>query len=192
VLDEAGRDARIRASGLNDSNRRAVADGAPIDGYGVGAIRHRGRPGRRIPGGALGAVYKEVWSEGKAPRQGEGGGRQEHLAGCEQVYRAGCWATYRAVEEPRPPDGAALLAPVMHGDEILSGAAPPLPEIIAAARENLARLPERYHALEDAPAYPVRFSDALVRLRDEAIAHYTSEFQAQSSKFQARTGFLEL
>lgn len=189
VLDEAGlTEARIRASGDLDEFRIAalVADSAPIDGYGVGTsiAVGAGDPERGIPGGALGTVYKEVWSEGSGDAaKVKAAGDKSTWPGVKQVYRSGVYEgdTIALAEEPPPPDSTALLAPVIRGGELLPGAIPRLPEIIAAAHEHLARLPERYHALEAAPTYPVRFSAALVRLRDEALAHYVSEFRVLGS-----------
>lgn len=199
VLDEAGlTEARIRASGDLDEFKIAalVADGAPIDGYGVGTsiAVGAGDPERGIPGGALGTVYKEVWSEGSgAAAKVKAAGDKSTWPGVKQVYRSGAYDgdTIALAEELPPANAFPLLAPVLRGDEFLPGTSPPLPEIIAAARENLTQLPDRFHALENAPVYPVRFSDALVRLRDEAIAHYVSEFQVPGSTFQEARPHLE-
>jgi hypothetical protein len=49
------------------------------------------------------------------------------------------------------------------------GSLPPLSEIWELASRNLDRLPEPYRRLADPDRYPVRYSDALLTLRDQAL-----------------------
>ena len=50
--------------------------------------------------------------------------------------------------------------------------APPVKEIRERALANLARLPEAYLALRDAPIYPVQKSAALDKLLDDVRAQH--------------------
>ncbi len=52
---------------------------------------------------------------------------------------------------------------------MIPGSLPPLSEIRELAQQNLASLPEHYRALRVETPYPVRFSDALQALREQAI-----------------------
>jgi nicotinate phosphoribosyltransferase len=176
ALDDAGlRDVRVLASGdLDEWRIAALLDaGAPYDGFGVGTSLGvgAGDATRGVPGGSLAAVYKAVWHESPAnPALVKVAGEKGTWPGKKQVYRVGPYvADVIALDsEPPPPDATPLLRRVIADGVPLPDALPPLPEIVAAATANLSALPEPYHALSGAPAYPVRFSDGLLALREQA------------------------
>ncbi|HLH22494.1 MAG TPA: nicotinate phosphoribosyltransferase [Chloroflexota bacterium] len=185
VLDEAGlQDVRILGSGDLDEWRIAdlLAAGAPFDAFGVGTALAVGAGGveQGVEGGALGGVYKEV-----AYRQPDGtmaypvkvAGPKTTWPGRKEVYRVGSFA-YDLVclaDEVAPPGAERLLRPVVLNGRIVPGSLPPISEVWEHAREQLGALPERYKALNDAPAYPVRFSDSLQALRNEATTAAADE-----------------
>jgi len=164
ILDAGGlAEVQIFASGNLDEARiaRLVADGAPIDGFGVGTRmntsadtpylecayklqEYAGRPRRKR-------------SEGKATWPGR---RQVHRRYGPDGRMAGDTVTVIGDEQP----GEALLAPVMRGGERV-GTAPPLADLRSATARRLARLPEALRRLELAPLYPVTTSKALRALR---------------------------
>jgi nicotinate phosphoribosyltransferase len=177
-LDEAGmQDVRLLGSGDLDEWRIAelLAAGAPFDAFGVGTALAVGAGGveQGVEGGALGGVYKEV-----AYRQADGtmaypvkvAGPKTTWPGRKEVYRVGGFA-YDLIclaDEVPPPGSERLLRPVVLNGRIVPGSLPPISEVWEHAREQLGALPEQYKALNDAPAYPVRFSDSLQALRSEA------------------------
>ena len=57
----------------------------------------------------------------------------------------------------------------MRNGRIVAGSLPPLSEVWELASRNLERLPEQYRRLSDPDRYPVRYSDALLALRDRAL-----------------------
>ena len=63
-------------------------------------------------------------------------------------------------------NGEPLLFKVMEKGKLLYKI-PPLNEIQAYAKSNLAKLPAQYKALTDAPTYPVELSQKLVKLIDK-------------------------
>jgi nicotinate phosphoribosyltransferase len=63
-------------------------------------------------------------------------------------------------------DGEPLLFKVMEKGKLLYKI-PPLNEIQAYAKSNLAKLPAQYKALIDAPIYPVELSQKLIKLIDK-------------------------
>jgi len=173
ALDAAGlTDVRILASGDVDEFIIAalVADGAPIDAFGVGTsiAVGAGSPARGTFGGALGNVYKAVWVEGRPqPATIKTAGDKSTRPGRKQVYRLGDYTgdVIALDAEPPPAGGSPLLGPVIEHGELVSGATPPLAEIVARAHANLDALPERWRALVSEEPYPVRFSEALQALR---------------------------
>jgi nicotinate phosphoribosyltransferase len=177
TLDTAGMsDVRILASGDLDefSIAALVADGAPLDAFGVGTTIAvgQGDPARGIWGGALGNVYKAVWVEGRAhPAAIKTAGDKSTWPGRKQVYRVGAYeGDLIALDtEPPPERGVPLLRRVVEHGEALPDTRPALPAIIAAARANLTALPARYHALAAEHPYPVRFSDRVGALRLDAV-----------------------
>ena len=164
ILDAGGlAEVQIFASGNLDEARiaRLVADGAPIDGFGVGTRmntsadtpylecayklqEYAGRPRRKR-------------SEGKATWPGR---RQVHRRYGPDGRMAGDTVTVIGDEQP----GEALLQPVMRGGERV-GTAPPLADLRSATAQRLARLPEALRRLELAPPYLVTTSKALRALR---------------------------
>ncbi len=167
ILDEAGlTGAMIFASGDLDEDRIAaiVADGAPVDGFGVGT-----RLVTSEDAASLGGVYKLVAVE----EDGRWRGRlklsedKATYPGRKQVYRFsdGDGFTHdllTAVEGAPPAEGEPLLAPVMR-DGRLVAELPGLPAIRERARRQLGRLPARHRRLQGAEPYPVRVSDGLQR-----------------------------
>ena len=182
VLDDAGLNGvRVLASG--DLDEFAITDlldrGAPIDAFGVGTSIGigAGSAERGLSGGALAAVYKEVWYEGGGPTAAakvKAAGPKSTWPGRKQVYRVGAFAedVIQLEAEPPPEQSAALLRPVIRDGVPLPGSTPPLPAIVEYARHNLQALPEPYHALSGGRPYPVRFSDRLQALRREALARH--------------------
>ncbi|MCL4544122.1 MAG: nicotinate phosphoribosyltransferase [Chloroflexi bacterium] len=180
VLDEAGlAEVRILASGDLDEFSIAdlLANGAPIDGFGVGTHLGVGAGSvtHGIPGGFLGGVYKLVHYadtiQDDRPLMKHAPGKAT-WPGKKEVYRVGQYEhDVVALEaEPAPPRATRLLRPVVRNGVVLSGSLPPLSEIWELAQRNLQSLPECYRLLKDAAAYPVQFSRALEDLRKE-LAH---------------------
>lgn len=179
VLDQVGLDhVRILLSG--DLDEFAIAElleqGAPVDGFGVGTSLGVGAGSieHGVTGGALGGVYKEVLyvdENGTAQPRIKLAGEKSTWPGRKEVYRIGSFEEdiVQLDWEPRPPGGRRLLKPVVRNGEILPGSLPPLSEIRELAEQNLRELPEQYRALRNAPQYPVRFSEALVALRRQAM-----------------------
>jgi nicotinate phosphoribosyltransferase len=99
-------------------------------------------------------------------------GDKTTLPGPKEVYRVGAYVedVLQLADEPAPGDGSErLLKPVMRNGRIVAGSLPPLSEVWELASRNLERLPERYRRLSEADRYPVRYSDALLALRDRAL-----------------------
>lgn len=180
VLDEAGlHDVRILGSGDLDEWKIAdlLAAGAPYDAFGVGTALAVGAGGveQGVEGGSLGGVYKEV-----AYRSAGGdlafpvkvAGPKTTWPGRKEVYRRAGFSedVVCLADEPPPPDAERLLRPVVIDGRIAPGSLPPISEVWEHAREQLAALPERFKALNDAPAFPVRFSERLQALRTQAMA----------------------
>ena len=98
-------------------------------------------------------------------------GAKSTWPGQKEVYRAPAFdEDVVQLAGEAPPDGyRRLLRPVVRGGRVVAGALPPLSEIRELAQENLAALPGEWRALSPERAYPVRFSDGLRRLRDNAV-----------------------
>lgn len=188
VLDEAGcADAQIVASGdLNEYKiAELLADGAPIDAFGVGTelVTSKDAP-------SLGGVYKVVqferegrvvpiakFSEGKATYPGP-----------HQVYRRvadGILAgdTLALVDEPSPEGASPLLEGWVKGGERVRA-----PEPLARCRERavagLSALPEPLRSFEPArePLYPVAISAGVEALVAEVAASVGAELDADQEK----------
>ena len=99
-------------------------------------------------------------------------GEKSTWPGKKQVVRIGAFErdVIQLDDEPPPPDGRPLLAPVMRGGEIAAGARPPLVEIRERAAASLTALPEAVRALHDPAPYPVAWSERLVAMRRAAVA----------------------
>ena len=184
ILDGSGLNkTRIVASGdLNEFKiEELVSQGASIDIFGVGTDLATSRD---VP--ALSVVYKLVETEhdGKVEYKTKFSDQKVHWPGRKQVFRFSRDGQYdsdlvcRAGEEYG--DGESLLRPVMSQGQRIE-AKPPLAEVRARAVENLRRLPEKYRALRDAPAYPVRKSAALEQLLVEVRERQTGRADASNT-----------
>src|SRR5690348_3417929 len=178
-LDKAGLD-NVRILASNDLDEWKIAAlleaGAAIDSFGVGTSLGSGAGSAElgIEGGALGAVYKEVWyvdESGTESPKVKLAGEKSTWPGKKEIYRHPHWEedVIQLAHEPRPENYQRLLRPVMRNGEMIPGSLPPLSEIRELAQQNLAALPEPYHALTPGEAYPVRFSEALQALRRQAL-----------------------
>ncbi|MFN8590112.1 MAG: nicotinate phosphoribosyltransferase [Thermomicrobiales bacterium] len=177
VLDAAGlRETKVLVSGDLDEFRIAdlLQAGAPIDGFGVGGnlAIGLGSLASGAIGGVLGAVYKLVWYEGAGTQARiKLAGSKSTWPGRKMVYRIGDYEedVLQLDDEPAPPGGVALLAGVIRQGTIRDVTLPPL-EIQGRAAANLHALPAKYRALREPAPYPVRRSDRLLSLREEASA----------------------
>lgn len=178
-LDKADlQSVRILASG--DLDEWKIQDllkaGAAIDSFGVGTALGSGAGSieRGVEGGALGAVYKEVWlvdEEGNEFPKVKIAGPKSTWPGKKEVYRHPNWEedVIQLAQEPRLDNYHRLLRPVMRNGEMIPGSLPPLSEIRELAQQNLQSLPEQYRALTADKPYPVHFSTGLQSLRQQAI-----------------------
>src|SRR5574337_123469 len=161
LLDRAGLPAMtIFASGNLDerSIQRLLADGAPIDGFGVGTALDTS-----IDLPAIDAVYKLQAFAGVARRKRSEG--KATWPGVKQVWRRvdanGDFACDRVQLESEPGTGQALLEPVLAGGRRV-GAQPTLDQARAHCAAQLAALPAALRGLDDAPcAYRVEISPGL-------------------------------
>jgi len=177
-LDKAGlAETRILASGDLDEWKitELLQAGAAIDAFGVGTMLGygAGSPELGIPGGALGAVYKEVWyvdETGTEHPKVKIAGPKSTWPGKKEIYRHPHWEEdiIQLAHEPRPDNYQRLLRPVMRNGEMIPGSLPPLSEIRELAQQNLRALPVQYRTLSVEQPYPVHFSEGLQALRKEA------------------------
>src|SRR5258707_13102542 len=177
-LDKAGlAETRLLASGdLDEWKITALLQaGAAIDAFGVGTMLGygAGSPELGIPGGALGAVYKEVWyvdETGTEHPKVKIAGPKSTWPGKKEIYRHLHWEEdiIQLAHEPRPDNYQRLLRPVMRNGEMIPGSLPPLSEIRELAQQNLRALPVQYRALTVEQPYPVHFSEGLQALRKQA------------------------
>jgi len=165
LLDAKGLEyVKIFASGDLDEYRIAelLSQGAEIDAFGVGT-----RMGTSADKPYVDVIYKLCettnakgdfspimkLSEGKAT-----------LPGRKQVFRfedkQGFFAKDVIALADEQMAGEPLLVKVMENGKIIR-ALPSLDAVRTAAAENLAKLPEKYKKLTNAPAYPVELSPAL-------------------------------
>ena len=160
ILDRGGlRDVTIFASG--DLDEYAVRDlldaGAPIDGFGVGT-----RVVTSADAPYLGCAYKLQEYAGR-PRRKRSEGKAS-WPGRKQVWRRyGDDGRMRAdvlALADEPPQGDALIAPVMRGGRRIAPL-PTLAEARAHAAAELARLPDRLRDLEPAAPHSVVVSERL-------------------------------
>lgn len=184
VLDEAElTEVRILVSGDMDEFKitELLEAGAPIDAFGVGtslgvgagAVEHG------VEGGALGGVYKEVWYEeaGIGEPKIKVAGEKSTWPGRKELYRIGRFErdVICLEHEPAPEHGQRLLKPVIRAGEMIPGSLPPVSEVWELAQANLRELPEQYRALVNAPTYPVKYSAALVALRESVVRQRMTE-----------------
>ena len=146
---------RIAASGDLDefSIHELLDSGAPIDSFGVGTSIGVGAGSveRDIEGGALGGVYKEVYSvdaRGAHPKVKVAGDKST-WPGIKEVYRIGHFVedVIQLADEPKPLGSERLFKPVVLGGDVVPGSLPPLSEIWEFAQSNLRRLPDEYRQL---------------------------------------------
>jgi nicotinate phosphoribosyltransferase len=166
ILDDGGLGAtRILASGNLDEDRIAamLAEGAPIDGFGVGTALATSEDAP-----ALGGIYKivEVEREGRlVPVMKLSGGKRSY-PGAKQVWRMpdegeGGWDLIGLATESAA--GRPLLAPVMRSGRRLD-ATPSIESLAAHCRRSVAELPASTRRLDGGGRYPVRLSAALQQL----------------------------
>lgn len=169
ILDEAGlHEVRIVASGGLDEYRirDLVEAGAPVDAFGVGT-----RMGVSADAPYLDMAYKMVqYGERPVLKLSQ---EKVSLPGRKQVYRLSDGeGRFRqdllALREEPVEEGEALLVPVMREGRILEPL-PSLEDLRRRFREELARLPEPYKALEDPPPYPVTLAPRLQALYDALV-----------------------
>ena len=181
ILDAGAlREVRIFASGGLDEWRlqELVAEGAPIDGYGIGTSLTTSSD---CP--ALDCAYKLQEYGGRARRKRSEG--KATWPGRKQIFRR--YGTDGRMEGDvltcvgARQEGEPLLRPVMRDGRRLAPP-PTLDEIRAHARAELDRLPPALKALAPAPAYPVTVSPALRALAeatDRALAGEAAEPRPQ-------------
>ena len=156
ILDDGGlSDARILASGDLDEYRIAelLADGAPIDAFGVGT-----RMGTSADAPFLGGVYKLVDDAG-GPKMKRSAGKVT-VPGRKQVHRFPD-RDVLSLRDEDVPGARPLLQPVMTGGEVMHHEA--LDTMRARAKDAIAHMPD---------GFPVEWSPALAELvaRTEATA----------------------
>lgn len=168
ILDDGGLHAvNIFTSGNLDEYQIAslLADGAPIDGFGVGT-----RLDTAADAPYLDCAYKLTEYAGKGRRK-----KSEQKAtwpGRKQVYRrfgsGGRMIGDTITLEESPGEGEPLLEPVMKQGRRLTTVP------LETARQRLARqldtLPEPMRGIKSAPAYPVEKSEPLRALAAEVDA----------------------
>jgi len=183
ILDRHGRhETKIVASGdLNEFRvEELMAGGAPIDSFGVGTELVTSRD---VP--ALSVVYKlvETEADGEAEAKTKFSEEKGYLPGRKQVYRFSEDGQYHhdllACAEEKYPQASPLLETVMLGGKRLAPT-PPVMQIRERTLANLARLPEQYRALNDAPQYPVQTSAVLEQLHDEVRAEHFGAAKASN------------
>ena len=160
-LDDAGlSQVQIIASGNLDEHEiaRLVADGAPIDSFGVGAAL---AVSEDAP--CLDVVYKLVAYDGRGRMKLAAA--KSTLPDPKQVFRQfdGGVATHDVlVLAGEKADGQALLEPVPRDGRRLPAGRGSLDDIRGHTERSLAMLPQRIRSLEPAtPAYQVEISPAL-------------------------------
>jgi len=170
MLDAAGlRQVIVFASGNLDEQRiaRLLADGAPIDGFGVGTALDTSSDAP-----TLDAVYKLQSYAGIARRKRSEG--KATWPGIKQAWRRcdaqGRFAGDRVGLADDAGDGEPLLQPVMRAGRRLASTGT-LAQARSRCAAQLARLPEALRALEPAASpYPVEISDTLRALARDVDA----------------------
>ena len=170
ILDSRNlRSAKIFASGDLDEYKIAelLAAGAPIDSFGVGT-----KMGTSADRPYLDGIYKLCETQtpdGKFQPIMKLSKDKNTLPGRKQVYRftdsEGNFVKDVIALADEPAVGEPLLVKVMEKGK-LTYKLPSLGEIRAVAAENLRKLPQKYHVLTGAPAYPVELSSRLSDLTE--------------------------
>ncbi len=164
IFDEGGfPEVRILASGDLDEYVIAalIADGAPIDGFGVGT-----RMGTSEDAPSVGVVYKLV-ADDRGPKLKLSEGKAT-LPGRKQIHRMAEYDLLCLHGEAR--EGRTLIAPVIVSGARLA-AAPTLAEMQERSASAIGALPPRLRSLEPAaPPYEVRMSSRLHDLVEDLTA----------------------
>jgi len=191
ILDRHGlSEAKIVASGdLNEYKVEALlSQGACIDLFGVGTDLATSRD---VP--ALSVVYKLVETEwnGQVEYKSKFSEEKVYSPGRKQVFRFSDGALYHhdliARSSEKPSGGTPLLCPVMRNGRRLRPR-PRLQDSRVNVLANLDLLPDPYHALQNAPAYPVAKSEALQRLLEEVHeqAFENQKLEIRNQKMETR------
>lgn len=172
ILDAGGlADIHIFASGNLDELKiaRLLADGAPIDGFGVGTLLTTSADAPYLD-----SAYKLEAYAGEARRKRSEG--KATWPGAKQVYRTigadgrMLFDTVMLAEEPPEAiDQLPLLRTVMRGGQRLS-LPEPLADLRLHAASELACLPDSLRNLEKAEDFPVEISPGLRALADQLDA----------------------
>jgi nicotinate phosphoribosyltransferase len=169
ILDAGGlAEVRIVASGDLDEAvlARLLADGAPIDGFGVGT-----RLDTSADAPFLDCAYKLQEYAGR-PRRKRSEGKPT-VPGRKQVYRRegpdGRMREDVVTIEGDPQAGRPLLEPVMRGGRRVA-ASESLMQIRRRAAQELARLPDSLRRLDAPTPYPVAIAPALQQLAERSVA----------------------
>ena len=167
ILDDGGADdIRIFASGGLDESalERLIADGAPIDGFGIGTSLTTSDDAA-----ALDCAYKLQEYAGR-PRRKRSEGKAT-WPGRKQVFRHydadGTMARDVVALDSETRDGTPLVKPVLKGGQRV-GALPELAAIRDHAGAELRALPAALRGLEPAAPYPVEISQPLRQLAEQA------------------------
>jgi nicotinate phosphoribosyltransferase len=162
ILDDAGhRDVQIVASGSLDEHGIAtlLADGAPIDGFGVGTtlVTSHDAP-------SLDVIYKLVADRGEARMKTSTG--KVTLPGAKQVFRGESGDVIGLADEV--VDGHRALLETVMKDGIRTAATPPLTDIRDRALAAIGALPAEVRSLEPGghDAWRVEISAALQDLAE--------------------------
>jgi nicotinate phosphoribosyltransferase len=174
LLDDAGLEAvRIFASGgLNEHTiERLLAEGAPIDGFGVGTSM-----GTSSDAPSLDIAYKLTEYAGTGRLKLSPG--KSLLPGRKQVYRMernGRMVADVIGRDDEDLPGRPLLVDVMKVGRRIAAGRVPLDQSRAHAAAQLRALPPGIRTLEHAdPAYPVDFSTALKEAGERAAQRATT------------------
>jgi nicotinate phosphoribosyltransferase len=165
ILDEKGLGyVKIFASGDLDEFKisQLISVGARIDAFGVGT-----KMGTSADRPYLDVIYKlceTQMADGSFLPIMKLSHDKNTLPGRKQVYRFktkdGVFSKDVIALADEPFDGEGLLVEVMQNGKLTSPL-PSLEQIRRAASENLSALPDQYHALTNAPVYPVELSQKL-------------------------------
>jgi nicotinate phosphoribosyltransferase len=168
ILDDAGlTDVKIFASSQFDEYKIAaiLAKEAPIDAFGVGT-----KVGVSADAPFVDIVYKMVrYGDHDVKKLSPG---KTTLAGEKQVFRIRDEnGRYRediiGLRNDRVEDAETLLQPVMEHGKVLRPH-PSLQELRQKFKENFSALDQKYKALKDPPAYPVRLSPRLQQRQESS------------------------
>ncbi len=178
LLDRAGlRETGIFISGDLDEHKIAamLEQAAPVNGFGVGTALSTSKDAP-----ALGGVYKLVDIERDRvhlARVKRSPGKASY-AGQKQAWRlqengSAIGDVLGVADEEAPAGSAALLQRVMTGGR-RTQAPPSLAEIRQKCMERVGALPAGVRRLDDPVLYPVRISERLQRVTEEALGHLST------------------